>query len=43
MCLRRPVSTCKQQSAVNLTEANTVHVIDAGAEMKCFLLVLRVK
>jgi len=35
-CLQRPVSICKQQAPVNLTEANTVHVIDAGAEIKCF-------
>jgi len=43
VCMRRRVSTCRQQAAVNITEANTVHVIDAGAEMKCFLLVLHVK
>jgi len=43
VCMRRPVSVCRQQAAVNFTESNTAHVIDAGAEMKCFLLVLRVK
>lgn len=43
VCMRRPVSICRQQAAANLTESNTVHVIDAGAEMKCFLLVLCVK
>jgi hypothetical protein len=41
--MRRPVNICQQQAAVNLTEANAVHVIDTGAEMKCSLLVLRVK
>jgi hypothetical protein len=37
--MRRPVSICQQQAAAKLTEANTVHVIDAGTEMNFFLLV----
>jgi hypothetical protein len=36
VCMRRPVSIYRQQAAVKLTESDTVHVIDAGAEMKCF-------
>ena len=43
MYTRHPVNICKQQAAMNLIEANTVHVIVAGAEMKRFLLVVRVK
>lgn len=40
VCMRRPVSICQQQAAVKFTEANAVHVIDAGTEMKCFFFLL---